>query len=155
MNFVLVLVLLIIYLSIYLCYDLCIADVLVPLIMYIVCVVVMICLLCSPFTSDLSAFVVYKFICSSCNACYIGETARHMRTRVDEHLHSDTNSHVYKHLQENPTCRLKCDSSCFSVVDHASSKYQLRIKEALAIKEHNPDLNKRVISRTTPKLTCS
>ena len=99
--------------------------------------------------SDLSAFVVYKFSCSSCNACYIGETARHMRTRVDEHLHSDTNSHVYKHLQENPTCKLKCDSSCFSVVDHASSKYQLRIKEALAIKEHNPDLNKQVISYKT------
>ena len=102
--------------------------------------------------SDLSAFVVYKFTCSSCNACYIGETARHMRTRVDEHLHSDTNSHVYKHLQENPTCKLKCDSSCFSVVDHASSKYQLRIKEALAIKRHNPDLNKQVISYKTKLL---
>ena len=36
--------------------------------------------------SDLSVFVVYKLNCSSCNACYIGETARHMRTRVDEHL---------------------------------------------------------------------
>ena len=42
-----------IYLSIYLRYDLCITVyVLVPLIMYIVCVVVMICLLCSPFTSE-------------------------------------------------------------------------------------------------------
>ena len=31
-------------------------------------------------------------------------------------------------------------------------RYQLRIKEALAIKEHNPDLNKQVISYKTKLL---
>ena len=67
--------------------------------------------------SDHTAAVVYKFQCASCNACYIGETARHLSIRVDEHLNTDTSSHVFKHLQENPACKLKCNSSCFTVVD--------------------------------------
>ena len=102
--------------------------------------------------SDLAAAVVYKFQCASCNACYIGETARHLSIRVDEHLNTDTSSHVFKHLQENPTCKLKCNTSCFTVVDRAASKYQLRIKEALAIKEHAPALNKQVYSYKTKLL---
>ena len=102
--------------------------------------------------SDLTASVVYKFQCASCNACYIGETARHLSIRVDEHLNTDTSSHVFKHLQENPACKLKCNSSCFTVVDRAASKYQLRIKEALAIKEHAPALNRQVYSYKTKLL---
>ncbi|XP_071811646.1 uncharacterized protein [Apostichopus japonicus] len=36
--------------------------------------------------SYLKSRVVYKFICTSCNACYIGETHRHLSTRISEHL---------------------------------------------------------------------
>jgi len=84
--------------------------------------------------SDLSSYVVYKFQCASCNACYIGETTRHLRTRMDEHLTTDSNSHVFKHVNdEEVMCQLTNDYTCFSVVDRANSKYQLKIKEALAI----------------------
>ena len=38
--------------------------------------------------------VVYKFSCAGCNASYIGETTRHLCTRVREHLLSDKSSHV-------------------------------------------------------------
>ena len=38
--------------------------------------------------------VVYKFSCAGCNASYIGETTRHLRTRAREHLLSDKSSHV-------------------------------------------------------------
>ena len=38
--------------------------------------------------------VVYKFLCTGCNAYYVGESSRHLSTRVHEYLVSDKNSHV-------------------------------------------------------------
>ena len=34
----------------------------------------------------LKSFLVYKFICARCKSCYIGETCRHFKTRIDEHI---------------------------------------------------------------------
>ena len=42
--------------------------------------------------------VVYKFTCVKCNSAYVGETRRHLSTRVREHLVTDKNSHILKHL---------------------------------------------------------
>ena len=39
-----------------------------------------------PFPDRLSARIVSKFSCASCNACYVGETRRHFSTRVHEHV---------------------------------------------------------------------
>ena len=50
---------------------------------------------------SLRSRVVYKFQCASCNACYIGETTRHLSTRIREHLVSDKSSHIYKHSYKN------------------------------------------------------
>ncbi|XP_071573785.1 uncharacterized protein [Temnothorax nylanderi] len=36
--------------------------------------------------------VVYKLDCSDCNACYIGQTKRHLETRIKEHC-ADINKH--------------------------------------------------------------
>ena len=58
-----------------------------------------------PVPLDLRSRVVYKFLCAGCNACYIGETSRHLSTRVREHLSRDRNSHVYQHLQQSQACR--------------------------------------------------
>ena len=48
----------------------------------------------------LRARVVYKFlVCkTSCNACYVGKTSRHLSTRVRGHLLSDRPSNVFRHL---------------------------------------------------------
>ena len=54
-----------------------------------------------PVPFDLRSRVVYKFLCAGCNACYIGETSRHLSTRVSEHLSGDRNSRVYQHLQQS------------------------------------------------------
>ena len=83
---------------------------------------------------DLKSSVVYKFECVSCNACYIGETSRHLSTRIKEHLKSDKQSHIYKHLQTSDTCKQSCNENCFSILDSATSKYSLRIKEGIHIK---------------------
>ena len=53
----------------------------------------------------LQSYVVYQFTCAGCNACYIGKTKRHWKTRIEEHLGKDKNSQILKHLQENPHCR--------------------------------------------------
>ena len=43
----------------------------------------------------LQSYVVYRFTCAGCKACYIGETKRHLTTRIEEHLGKDKKSHIY------------------------------------------------------------
>ena len=92
--------------------------------------------------------VVYHFKCAGCSACYIGETARHFETRVNEHLNTDTTSAVFKHLNDpnNLACRNVCDEKCFSILDKAPTSFRLKIKEAALIKQHDPVLNRQVKS---------
>ena len=92
----------------------------------------------------LVAMVVYKFVCANCNVCYVGETSRHLATRINEHLNSDKSSHIYKHLQLHVNCKEANDVSSFSVLDHAKTSYQLKLKEALHISFAKPELNKQV-----------
>ena len=49
---------------------------------------------------SLQSYVVYQFTCAGCKACYIGETMRHLNSRIEEHLGKDEKSHIYSHLQE-------------------------------------------------------
>ena len=96
------------------------------------------------FPEGLSSNVVYKFSCSGCNASYIGETTRHLNTRITEHLQRDKSSHVFKHLNNNPVCKQSCNSQCFTVIDSAPTKFQLKIKEGLHIHWEKPSLNKQL-----------
>ena len=89
------------------------------------------------------ASVIYKFTCAGCNSSYIGETERHLSVRAKEHF-KDQNSHIYKHLIDSPRCKEMCNLECFSVLDYASTKYQLRLKEGLHIKWEKPILNRQV-----------
>ena len=91
--------------------------------------------------------VVYKFSCAGCNASYIGETTRQLGVRATEHLESDTKSSIYRHLKyKSLPCSEICDFSCFSVLDSATTEYQLQIKEGLYIAWQNPSLNKQLKS---------
>ena len=54
---------------------------------------------------SLKSNVVYKFSCASCSASYVGETSRHLATRINEHLGKDKNSHIFKHLNANQACK--------------------------------------------------
>ena len=77
--------------------------------------------------------VVYKFLCAGRNACYVGETSRHLSTRVREHLVCDRTSHIFRHLQNSQQCRALYSDECFSILDHASKTIQLKIKEVIHI----------------------
>ena len=105
-----------------------------------------------PIPKDLRSCVVYKFTCSRCNSCYIGQTVRHLKTRVREHLFTDRNSHVYKHLNASVECREACSTESFTILDSASSEYKVKIKEAMHIKWQCPVLNQQV---THAKLSLS
>ena len=56
----------------------------------------------SAFSNDLKSRVVYKLSCSGCTSTYVGQTVRHLTTRIEEHKKAD--SPVGLHLQR---CQLE------------------------------------------------
>ena len=92
----------------------------------------------------LRSFVVYKFVCPGCNACYIGETTPHLSTRIEEHLEKDRKSHIFKHLDENHNCKSLDTPDCFQTIDSASRKFRLKLKEAMHITWTKPSLNRQL-----------
>ena len=86
-----------------------------------------------PIPNDLKSFLVYKFNCAICSSSYIGETCRHFKTRIEEHIKKDNKSHIFKHLHSTATCFDSYNSLCFKITDKANSKFNLKIKEALHI----------------------
>ena len=91
----------------------------------------------------LKSFVVYKFRCPGCNACYIGETTRHLSTMIEEHL-ENKKSHIFKHLNENHNCKSLSNPDCFQIIDSASSKFRLKLKETMHITWTKPVLNRQL-----------
>ena len=57
-----------------------------------------------PIPDDFKSFLVYKFTCASCGSSYIGETCRHFKTRIEEHIKKDNKSHIFKLLHSTTTC---------------------------------------------------
>ena len=92
----------------------------------------------------LKFFVVYKFVCPGCNACYIGERTRHLSTRIEEHLEKDKKPHISKHLDENHHCKNLSTPDCFQIIDSASSNFWLKLKEAMYITWTKPSLNRQL-----------
>ena len=88
--------------------------------------------------------VVCKFICEECNSAYVGETSRHLSTRVREHLSTDKNSNIFKHLMSSDKCKKGCNYSCFTILYSANTYHYPKIKEALHIIRGKPVLNKQI-----------
>ena len=57
-----------------------------------------------PIPNDLKSFLVCEFTCACCSSSYIGETCRHLKTRIEEHIKKDNKSHIFKHLHSTTTC---------------------------------------------------
>ena len=82
-----------------------------------------------PIPNDLKPLLVYKFTCASCSSNYINKTCHHFKTRIEEHINKDNKSHFFKHLYSTATCFDSYNSLCFKIIDKASSKFDLKIKE--------------------------
>ena len=91
--------------------------------------------------ANLQSFVVYHYNCSSCAASYVGQTTRHCSERIKEHLTSDKQSHIFKHLQSNDNCKQASNESSFQIIDKANTEFTLKIKEAIHIQWIKPTLN--------------
>ena len=96
-----------------------------------------------PDQSEHLSKIVYKFVCASCNASYFGQICRHLTTRINEQFSKGKKSHIYQDLMSSTDCLDKFSKDCFSVLDTANTKHQLRIKESLYITWLKPILNKQ------------
>ena len=96
-----------------------------------------------PIPKSLKSFVVYKFVCPDCNACYIGETIRHLSSRIKEHLETDKKSHIFECLVNDETCKAFSTENCFAIIDSAATPFRLKLKEAMHIIWKKPSLNKQ------------
>ena len=72
---------------------------------------------------------MYKYTCEHCSQCYIGETRRHIHTRIKEHLAGRPPSEISMHVHPP-------DSSHFSILMHT---VYTRIAETLLIRQHLRD----------------
>ena len=84
---------------------------------------------------------VYHTFCDDCDASYIGETERTMRTRFMEHKRrSSVNSEVSKHIhQDHKDHTVTLDKTKILSVDHRW--FERGVKEAIYIRTNKPSLN--------------
>ena len=94
--------------------------------------------------------VVYLFKCRCCFASYVGQTTRHLHTRISEHLgispitgkhtSNSTKSSVFSH---SCTSGHKVDFADFKILSFCSDPYdhELMIHESLLINKYKPTLN--------------
>ena len=87
----------------------------------------------------MKSFLVYKFTCAGCSSSYIGETCRHFKTRIEEHIKKDNQFHIFKHLHSTATCFESYNSLSFKITDKANYKFDLKIKEPLRINWRKPN----------------
>ena len=103
-------------------------------------------------SSSVRSGVVYQYSCGECSAKYVGETIRHLHTRIAEHrgisprtgnlLQNSPNSNIYRHYADSGHQILK---SNFKIV-HQSENYLLKISESLLIHQNSPSLNEQTSS---------
>ena len=95
-----------------------------------------------PIAHGLPMCLVYKVLCAGGDACHVGETSRHLSTRMREHLVSDRTSHIFNHLHNSSQCRTLCsDEGSSGTLGHASTTVQVKIKEAIHMQWGQPTLN--------------
>ena len=81
--------------------------------------------------------VIYKIQCAVCEAAYVGQTGRHINTRLSEHL--NPTSPVGKHLKE---CGTSVSIEEVEILASTSRDEWYRLTlEALFIEELKPTLN--------------
>jgi len=90
----------------------------------------------------MKANLVYQYKCHKCESLYIGETNRHLRTRIAEHTQSSRKSSILDHLVKcHGTQRRVYDNDFRVLISNFDHNYERTITEALLIKFCKPSLN--------------
>ena len=84
----------------------------------------------------LKSNVVYQINCPGCQSSYVGQTTRHLSTRIREH--SRTSSNVGEHLSK---CGVTLHEEDVKIIDSSSSYNKLLTLEALHIQKRKPTIN--------------
>ena len=84
----------------------------------------------------LKSGVVYNITCSRCKSCYVGQTARHLQTRIKEH--SRQSSILGNHFKQ---CNSVLTMDDVSILATAKTIHKLLVLEALFINDAKPLLN--------------
>ena len=96
-----------------------------------------------------SANVVYQFHCLRDADCsYIGQSKRHLLTRVNEHLSrtGGPESQIKNHIYNCPKCHKQFLSvEKFKILKKCRTSFETMIQEALKIKRLRPKLNKQLV----------
>ena len=81
--------------------------------------------------------IVYELTCPRCSACYVGQTGRHIQTRLKEHLQRA--GPMKNHLAK---CNATLTSDQVAIL-HSTSRGEnfLLTLEALHIRERKPSIN--------------
>ena len=101
---------------------------------------------------NVNIYLVYKYTCSQCSATYVGESSRHLRTRIAEHRNisprtskpyaTESKSNIYKHYLETGH-EVVCDD--FEVLA-SDSNVNLKVIESIFIHQLKPSLNGNLYS---------
>ena len=85
----------------------------------------------------LKSGVVYKIVCPSCTACYVGETARHLQFRFKEHIQKP--GPMRSHLSQ---CNTTLSEKDIDILQSSSrGETYLLTLEALHQRELKPTIN--------------
>ena len=100
-----------------------------------------------PFSSN----VVYKFSClRDADRSYIGQTKRHLVTRVNEHVALSSKTEIRSHIKNCPICyNKKFDTNNFQIISQCKNSFNTRVSEALCIRKFRPKLNKQLMTKGT------
>ena len=103
--------------------------------------------------TKLSSHIVYKFMCSCCNATYYGQIQRHFFVRASEHLgitpvtgkfvKMPKKSAIFDHILLDGH---KASFDNFSILLKESNTFKLQLKESLLISRDKPVLSKNIYS---------
>ena len=85
-------------------------------------------------------------------AYYIGETARHLATRINKHLEMAKNSRIFVRLHGNENWRALSTENCIESIDPVSSSFRLKLTEAIYIVWKKLSLNKQLKHASKPSL---
>ena len=103
--------------------------------------------------TKLSSHIVYKFMCSCCNANYYGQTERHFFVKASEYLgitlltgkvvKTPMKSAIFDHMLLDGH---KASFDNFSILLKESNSFKLQLKESLLISRDKPILKKNIYS---------
>ncbi|XP_072763715.1 uncharacterized protein [Anoplolepis gracilipes] len=104
--------------------------------------------------TDLKTNVIYKINCSHCDASYVGQTSRKLKTRINEHkrhihLNTNTNSIITNHRRD---FEHNFDWENVRVLDEASFYTKRLISEMLFIKRQRNGLNLQTDTENLPSV---